>query len=68
MSANGPFLPFAALRRDVGSVTESGPNAHIAASRNLDPQRTLQDFILSVYRHVIELGLHGVALTAITGH
>jgi hypothetical protein len=30
-----PFLPFAALRRDVGSVMESGPNAHIAASRSL---------------------------------
>ena len=34
-SAFGPFLSFAALRRDVGNVMESGPNAHIAASRSL---------------------------------
>jgi hypothetical protein len=32
MSPCGPFLPFAALRRDVGSVMASGPNAHVAAS------------------------------------
>jgi len=34
-SESGPFLPFGALRRDVGNVMESGPNAHIAASRSL---------------------------------
>jgi hypothetical protein len=35
MSFIGPFLPFAELRRDVGSVMESGPKAQIAGSRSL---------------------------------